>query len=181
MEKAIDKIGWKAQWRIDKFRDPTGEVAQALQRGLTIMEALKLYGEAYLGKVELDANLALNEGLAELIDLAFGLGTPTAFDTDNGYLGVGDSNTAASATQTGLQAASNKLYKVFDDTYPTRTNQTVEARATFGSAEANFAWEEYTLANGNSDSAKNLNRKVESKGTKASGETWTLSLQITFS
>jgi hypothetical protein len=181
MEKSNDEIGWKAQWRIDKFRDPTGDVAQALQRGLPMTKALKLHGDAYLGKVEWTANLALNEGLAELIDLSFGLGTPTAFDDTNGYLGVGDSNTVASATQTGLQAASNKLYKVFDETYPDRTDQTVEARATFGSAEANFAWEEYTLANGNSDSAKNLNRKVESKGTKSSGETWTLSLQITFS
>lgn len=181
MEIAREKIGWMARWRIDKFRDSEDKIAKALQQGLSMTEALGLYDEAYLGKDEWDANLALNEGLGELIDLAFGLGTPTAFDTTNGYLGVGDSNTAASASQTGLQAATNKLYKVFDDTYPSRTNQTVEARATFGSAEANFAWEEYTLANGNSDSAKNLNRKVESKGTKSSGETWTLSLQITFS
>ena len=181
MEKAMDEIGWKTRWRIDKFLDPTGEVAQALQRGLTMMKALKLYGEAYLGKVKWDANLALNEGLAELIDLAFDLGSPTAFDETHGYLGVGDSTTAANATQTGLQAASNKLYKAFDDGYPSRSNQTVEARATFGTDEANFAWEEYTLANGNSDSAKNLNRKVESKGTKSAGETWALSLQITFS
>lgn len=181
MEKASDKVNWKVRWRIDKFRDPENKIAKAMQHGLSMTEALRLYGEAYLGREEWDANLALNEGLAELIDLAFGLGTPTAFDDTNGYLGVGDSNAAASETQTGLQAASNKLYKAFDENYPSRTNQTVEARATFESAEANFAWEEYTLANGNSDSAKNLNRKVESKGTKSSGETWTLSLQITFS
>lgn len=180
MENAMDKVGWKAQWRIDKFRDPQNRIAEELQRGLCMTAALKLHGEENLGSEEWTSNLALNEGLGELIDLAFGLGSPTAFDTTNGYLGVGDSNAAAAATQTGLQAATNKLYKVFDDGYPSRANQTIEARATFGPAEANFAWEEYTLANGSSDSAKNLNRKVESKGTKASGETWTLSLQITF-
>ncbi|XHH09856.1 MAG: hypothetical protein ACFCUE_04310 [Candidatus Bathyarchaeia archaeon] len=181
MERTIEKIGWNALWRIDKFRDPEGEVARCLQAGLSMQAALERFAGAFIATERIEANLALNEGLQELIDLAFGLGTPTAFDTTNGYLGVGDSNSAAAAAQTGLQAATNKLYKVFDDTYPVRTNQTVEARATFGSAEGNFAWEEYTLANGNSDAAKNLNRKVESKGTKASGETWTLSLQITFS
>lgn len=181
MEKAIDKLGWKAKWRIDKFRDPTGIIAKMLQAGAEIADVVRQFPEAFVAVEEWDANLALNEGLGELIDLAFGLGSPTAFDATNGYLGVGDSNAAAAATQTGLQAAVNKLYKVFDDTYPQRSNQTVEARATFGSAEANFAWEEYTLANGNSDAAKNLNRKVESKGTKSSGETWTLSIQLTFS
>ncbi len=180
-ENMEDKIGWKALWRIDKFCDPTGEIANLLRKGISLEEAKAKFAKSFAGSDKMEANLALNEGLQELIDLAFGLGTPTAFDGTNGYLGVGDSNTAAAASQTGLQAATNKLYKVFDDNYPARTNQTVEARATFGSSEANFAWEEYTLANGNSDSAKNLNRKVESKGTKASGETWTLSLQVTFS
>lgn len=176
-----EKIGWKAKWRIDKFRDPTGEVAAALRTGLSILAVRTLFPHAFKGSESWKSNLALNEGLGELIDLAFGLGTPTAFDTTNGYLGVGDSATAAAATQTGLQATTNKAYVVFDDTYPTRTNQTVEARATFGSAVANFAWQEYTLANGSSDTAKNLNRKVESKGTKVVGESWTLSVQITFS
>ena len=181
MEKASDSVCWKTRWRIDKFKDPENRVSKALRHGLSMTEALRLYSEEYVGKVEWNANIALNEGLSELIDLAFGLGSPTAFDDSNGYLGVGDSDIAASASQTGLQAITNKLYKVFDATYPVRTDQTVEARATFGSAEANFAWEEYTLANGNSDSDVNLNRKVESKGTKSPGETWTLSLQITFS
>jgi hypothetical protein len=68
-----------------------------------------------------------------------------------------------------------------DATYPQRSNQTAEWRATFGSSDANYAWEEYTVVNAASDTGKNLNRKCSSKGTKASGETWTLSLQITFS
>ena len=181
MEKVNEKIGWRALWRIGKFRDPEGEIERMLRLGASVADVVRRFPGAFIGAEEFVANLALNEGLGELIDLAFGLGAPTAFDTTNGYLGVGDSNSAAAADQTGLQAAANKLYKVFDDGYPSRAGQTVEARVTFGSAEANFAWNEYTLANGNSDAAKNLNRKVESKGTKSSGETWTLSLQITFS
>ena len=123
----------------------------------------------------------MNEGLQELIDVICGLGTPTKWDNANARLGVGDSNAAESATQTGLQAATNKTYKAMDATYPQRSNQTAEWRATFGSSEANYAWEEYTVVNASSDTGKNLNRKISSKGTKASGETWTLSLQITFS
>lgn len=181
MDITKDRIGWKAYWKIDRFRDPTGEIAKSLQRGLSMIEALEKYKDSFLSHDEIIGNIALNEGLQEVINLAFGLGTPTAFDGTNGYLGVGDSSAAESAAHNSLQAATNKTYMVFDDNYPARTNQTVEARATFGSAVGNHGWQEFTLANGNSNAAKNLNRKVENKGTKASGESWVLSLQITFS
>ena len=36
--------------------------------------------------------------------------------------------------------------------------QTVTWRAVFGTSVGNFAWQEFTVANGNSDTAKNLNR-----------------------
>jgi hypothetical protein len=181
MEKSNDKIGWKAKWQITKFHDPTGTIAEEMQTGLPLETALNLYGEDFVCIEKFDSNLALNEGLGELIDLICGLGTPTKWDNSNARLGVGDSNTTAVATQTGLQASTNKTYKTMDSTYPQRNGQTVEWRATFGSSDANYAWEEYTVVNAADDSGKNLNRKTASKGTKASGETWTLSLQITFS
>jgi hypothetical protein len=181
MEKSKDKIGWTAKWRIDKFRDPEGGIAKELQRGLPIEAALNRYGEAFVCSEEIEANLALNEGLGELIDLICGLGAPAKWDNANARLGVGDSSTAADAAQTGLQAATNKTFKGMDATWPQRTDQTAEWRSTFGSAEANFNWQEYTVVNADSDAGKNLNRKVADKGTKVSGETWTLSLQITFS
>ena len=181
MEKSNDKISWMAKWRIDKFHDPTGQIAKEMQRGMSSEAALSRYGEAFICTEKFDANLALNEGLGELIDLICGLGTPTKWDNNSARLGVGDSNTAAAATQTGLQASVNKTYKAMDTNYPQRTNQTVEWRATFGSSDANYSWQEYTVVNAADDSGKNLNRKVADKGTKVSGETWTLSLQITFS
>jgi hypothetical protein len=181
MEKAMDKIVWKAQWRIDKFKDPDDTIAKGLQAGMPVQEAISLYAKAFICTEAFEANIALNEGLQELIDIICGLGTPTKWDNSNARLGVGDSNAAESASQTGLQAASNKTFKTMDATYPQRSNQTAEWRATYGSSEANYAWEEYTVVNAASDTGKNLNRKISSKGTKASGETWTLSLQITFS
>jgi hypothetical protein len=53
-------------------------------------------------------------------------------------------------------------------------------RSVFGSADANYAWNEFSVRNG-ATADKNMNRKVEAQGTKASGQTWTLDLQITLS
>lgn len=162
--KVQDKAGHKTKWRILKFADD-----KAFKEG-------KHYDIA-----EIAGNLLLNEGIGEMIDLFCGLGTPTSFANANAYLGVGDSDTAAGATQTGLQAETNKLYKAMATSYPARTDQTVTFRSEFGSSDANFAWKEFTIANGNSDSAKNLNRKVSDQGTKTSGQTWVLELAVTFS
>jgi hypothetical protein len=175
-----DKVSWRSVWRIAKFKDADGVIEDMLRKGAAVEDVIRMYPEAFIGIEEFDGNIALNEGLGELIDIICGLGTPTKWDSTNARLGVGDSNTAESATQTGLQGT-NKTFKAMDTGYPTRSNQTAEWRATFGSADANYHWYEYTVVNAADDTGKNLNRKVADKGTKASGETWTLSLQITFS
>jgi len=180
MEKVNDKIGWKTRWRIDKFRDADEKIAKALQGGLSVLDAQQMFRGAYLGCEVFEENVALNEGLQELIDIICGLGSPTKWDNANARLGVGDSNTAEAASQTGLQGT-NKTFKAMDTGYPQRTNQTAEWRATFGASDANYSWQEFTVVNASDDTGKNLNRKVADKGTKSSGETWTLSLQITFS
>lgn len=129
----------------------------------------------------IEGNLLLNEGITEFLNLLIG-GTATAFSNANAKLGVGDSIAAAVATQTALQAATNKLYKAMEVGYPQVSNQSVIFRAVFGAAEANFAWEEFSVINGIDEAtAKNLNRKVSSQGTKATGQTWQLDLTISFS
>jgi len=143
-------------------------------------DVIKIAGDKYLGNEIFKDNVGLNEGLQELIDIICGIGTPTKWDNTNARLGVGNSNTAADPTQTALQGAS-KTFKAMDTSYPQKSGQTAEWRATYGTTEGNHAWEEYTVVNAADDTGKNLNRKVESKGTKASGESWTLSLKITFS
>jgi len=136
-------------------------------------------GKAF-ARSEFEGNLLLNEGITALLNLLVGA-AETAFSEANSYLAVGDSTTAASASQTGLQAATNKLYKAVESGYPSTSGQTVTWRAIFGSGDANFSWQEFSVASGNSDAADNLNRKVSDQGTKASGQTWTLDLDITFS
>lgn len=129
---------------------------------------------------EIDGNILLNEGITALLTLLIG-GGGTAFNNANAYIGVGDSSTAESAAHTGLQASSNKAYVAMSATYPQVSGQSVAFRSAFDGTTANFAWNEFTVANGNSDSATNLNRKVSSQGTKASGQVWTIDLTITLS
>jgi hypothetical protein len=176
-----DRVSWLAEYRIDKFRDPNDEIATLLRSGMSLAEIERAFQDRLIGSEEWEGNLGLNEGIGELLDLACGLGSPTAFDNAHAYIGVGDSNTAPAASQTGLQASSNKTWKPMDSGYPSRTNQTVTFRATFGSGDANYSWQEYTVVNASSDTGKNLNRCTSDKGTKASGETWTLSVAITMS
>lgn len=125
-------------------------------------------------------NVMLNEGLTVLQSLLVGsVGTP--YSNANAYLGVGDSAVAEDATQTGLQAATNKTYKPMETGYPTTTGQTTTWRAVFGSTDANYDWNEFTIVNAADDTGDNLNRKTSTQGTKASGQVWTLDLSITFS
>jgi hypothetical protein len=201
MASVIEGLKWKMQWRIDKFKDPTGEVAKALQGGMSVAEAQKVFPGAFIktdrlkpdtGKLSdllpqflfqcrpaRQRRVALNVGLQNLIDIICGIGTTTLYNNANARLGVGSDATAADPTQTDLLDAT-PTWKAMDATYPQRSGQIAEWRSTFGSADANEAWNEYAVDNG-AAAHKLLNRKVESKGTKVSGETWTLSLKITFS
>ena len=102
----------------------------------------------------------------------------TAFNNANARIGVGDSSTAFAAGQTDLQAPANKLRKAMDATYPQRAANVLTFRATFGTAEANFAWNEWGVFNA-AAAGQMLNRKVESLGTKTSAQTWQLTVDLT--
>ena len=148
---------WRPKWKIEKY-DASG----------------MLYAvEEFAG------NMLLDEGVTEMWKLITGESS-AYFNGANAHIGIGNGTAAASSSQTGLQGSS-KVYKMLDSTYPRVDNRTLIARATFGPDEAAFAWNEFTLANGNSDNAVNLCRKVENHGVKASADTWVLSLSITLS
>lgn len=102
----------------------------------------------------------------------------TAFNNANSYIGVGDSVTAFSAAQTDLVAATNKLRKVQDATYPSGASNVITWRSTFGTADANFAWQEWAVFNA-AAAGTMLNRKVESLGTKTNTQTWQFTVTLT--
>ena len=62
---------------------------------------------------------------------ALTLATGTFFNNANSLIGVGDSMTAFAASQTDLQAASNKLRKAMDATYPQVAANVLTFRSTF--------------------------------------------------
>ena len=103
----------------------------------------------------------------------------TAFDNTNARLGVGDSATAFSASQTDLQASTNKLRKAMDATYPTRSTNVLTYRSTFTTAEANYAWNEWGVFNAASGATSMLSRKVESLGTKPGTQSWQFTTTLT--
>ena len=128
-------------------------------------KAIALFGAKQ--NTSIDGNIMLNEGINELWTLVCSA-SGTEFDNSNSYLGVGDDATTEAAAQTGLQAAVNKKYKAMDSGYPTYgTSQKATWKSTFASADANYDWREFTVANGASGGCVNLNRKVSSQGTKA--------------
>ena len=130
--------------------------------------------------IEGEGNCLLNTGIDEIWDLVTGAvsGADHIYDNTHAQIGVGDSSTAADATQTDLQAATDKTYKGMESGYPTSTSQKATFKASFGSSEANYAWNEWVVKQ--STSAICLNRKVESLGTKSTG-TWTLEVEISLS
>ncbi|MCD6453570.1 MAG: hypothetical protein J7K77_04725 [Dehalococcoidales bacterium] len=130
--------------------------------------------------IEGEHNCLLNSGIDEMWDLITGVvsGADHIYDNPHAQIGVGDSSTAAEATQTDLQAATNKTYKGMEANYPTSTSQQATFKASFGSDDANYTWNEWVVKQ--STSSICLNRKVENLGTKTSG-TWTLEVSITLS
>ena len=156
-----DKAHWQAEWIIKKYH------GEACPENLYAVD-------------NINGNLLLNDGITLLLNLLIGSGG-TAYNNANAKIGVGDSTTAAAATQTGLQASTNKTFKAMDTGYPQISGQKVTFQATFGTSEANFSWQEFTVVNAADDSGTNLNRKVENHGTKASGDTWVIQCSVTIS
>lgn len=167
---------WRCHLKLEKYHTPNGEDIAGL--------------EPY-EVIERDDNLLMYGGVSCLWQCLLGNGTATAdqtltyFSNARAALGVGDSNTAAAATQTDLQASSNKLRKAMDATYPQHTDATTSGAAsivfksTFGSSDANYAWQEWgTFNSATAATGRMLNRKVESLGTKSSGTSWALTITL---
>lgn len=127
-------------------------------------------------------NCFLIEGMNEMWRLILGLGG-TPFNSTSAYIGVGDGTTAENETQTGL-TGTNKYYKGMATGYPKGPSEAGDKkalfRAVFTSTEANFDWNEVTVANGNSDAAVNMLRIYSPKGTKSAGEEWTAEVEVQF-
>ena len=161
-----EPLVWRVKYRVEKYH---GNLPLPEDR----------YGIKPYEVIEEEGNLLLNEGINELFTILCSA-TGTKYDNTNARVGVGNSNAAANATQTDLQGGSTAFVGM-DGGYPIfGSSQKAEFRATFDGSTGNFAWEEWTVDNG-AAANKNLNRKVTSLGTKASGTTWVFTVEIALS
>ncbi len=120
-----------------------------------------------------------DKGVIAAASLFCGDGAIAAFNVTNTRLGVGDSSTAFAASQTDLQAATNKLRKVLDSA-PARTNNAIDYTTTFGTSEANFAWNELGLFNSASGDYMATRRTLSGFGTKTNTDQWTITVSVVF-
>lgn len=187
---AHDSIRWAPHVKVEKWDEkqvawvrektgilaPSGDIIRAHIAPLEVIEA--------------DGNLLTTAGLNRITSLIIAGGGQGATNTAT-RLGVGNSNTAAAVGQTDLQAAAgatNRYFMTMDATYPQQSNGVLTFKATFGTADGNFAWEEWcvdigtpTVSAGTTVNANMLNRKVQSLGTKTSAGTWALTATVTLS
>lgn len=181
--EVVEHVNWKFGWLAEKWSEDAVDFARkrlgiSKDAGIGSEILRKLIGAPDLGEAYCEGNLLLNEGIQLLLDLLIGAGG-TVYSNANAQLGVGDSATAESASQTDLQAATNKTWKAMNATFPSRASQTLTFQSDFLTGDANYVWNEGSIRNG-AAADKNLNRKVASLGTKTVG-TWTLTGTVTVS
>lgn len=144
-------------------------------------------GENYLQEVNIHhahpklapVNLLLDEGGDEIWDLITEDNAVDYFTNALADIGTGTDNTSPASTDTELIA--NPVYVGMEATFPlSATTRRVDFKGSFADGVAEQAWEEFSVRNSNG-TPKNLIRAIASKGTKATGEVWTLEIQITAS
>lgn len=211
-----DHAEWRGVWTLEKFDAP---VEWYLAQFLSVPEAdiLRHGFETFPAQLRDEAiqrmrqdkrpyavasfeNVLLNAGITALWNNVIGnasaansgaspAGANAAFNNLQARIAIGDSSTAATASQTDLQAATNKWYQGMDATYPSVSAQTMTLRITVAGANANFAWNEWVIDNCNGSNSTSttrsggstLNRAVSAQGTKTSGQTWVPTATVTLS
>lgn len=171
-----DSGHWMAAIRIDKY---DGDYQSAASIEAASIEPTDIFQGT--------GNMLMNAGIQRMLDKLIGA-AGQVMDNTHARVGAGNSTTAAAATQTDLQASAgstNRYFMTMDATFPSRASQTLTFKSTFASADGNFAWQEWGIdagtAAGNTVTAPLLNRKVESMGTKSTGQTWVATVTITIS
>lgn len=184
-------VKWHPKVRVEKFDDE--QTAWVAKRSGIV--APRGDDFAALGVKPLDialdeGNLLTTAGLTRLTALLTATGSTQAITNTSARIGVGNSTTAANVADTDLGAAagsSNRYFQPMDATYPTVSGGVVTLKATFGTSDGNFAWDEWgidvgtpTVAGGTTVAALLFNHKIASLGTKSSGS-WAFTVTVTFS
>lgn len=169
-----------AKWDWKGNKELQAQAEKEMKAGARDDVLREKYGEFLVSDEDIGQNLLLNAGINTMLTQLAG-GAGTTYSNANARIGVGDSTTAAAASQTALQAASNKLLVAMDASFPTYgSSQQIVFRSSFTSGQANYAWQEFVVDNGGTALVA-LNRLVSAQGTKTSGQTWQVTVTITVS
>ena len=151
--------------------------------------------DPYEVTVDENCNLIVQNGWIALLGGVAGTTMSPKFGASNARVGVGTSVTAAAFAQTTLVgdtggASTTSYFKLVSGAPTIATGSapaTLTFSAVFGTAVANFAWQEFGTDAGTADSVSNattggtfFNRGVSAQGTKAAGQTWTATETISF-
>jgi len=165
-----EKVKHEIQWTVEKFE--AKDAKEIEEKGIKPYEVVK-------GKPH---NCILHEAWIAVFYMIAGVGSAkNAWNNANACIGIGDSATAPVDTQTGLQAATNKLWKAMNATYPSQSgDHDLVFQSDFVSGEAEYGWNEETIVNASSDTGDNLCRQNTALGTKPAGQTWRVTGTITW-
>lgn len=174
-----------AQWRVEVRREAFAADVDDYRRRYGRAEGERRFlAENAPTEVRVeDGNLLTIAGITAIWN-ALTSGTAGGFTNATAAIGVGDSTTAATPAQTNLQAATNAYRQGMDATFPTVATDTVTFKITVGTANANFAWQEWgifsAVGTGSPPTGGTmLNRKVSALGTKTSAASWAFTCTIT--
>ncbi|MEM2410660.1 MAG: hypothetical protein QXF87_09070 [Thermofilaceae archaeon] len=158
------------------FRDPDRKVYTLLRRGAALSLPLFGFVDRYRGAKITEGSELLKEGRLLILQLLTGTATQPPFSSLHAHIGVGDGDDDLLPRHTGLTGV-NKMYKLVDAGFPIIDENAVIFRATFAPEEANFEWNERTIANGPGDEYVNLDRMILRWGRKREDETWCIQVE----
>lgn len=113
-----------------------------------------------------------------ILDMTFGLNSQTKINS----MGVGNSATASSATQTQLLGSTpSPVLQALDGGFPSRSGSVVTCQSTFGPGVATQTWQEVGLFNGTTNGTSVMLNRIAPIGpyTKNAGDTIIAILTIT--
>jgi hypothetical protein len=160
-KQVLEGLRWLPKWTIKKYANDADAKA----------------GKAYEVS-EFEGNLLTNAGMNRIWELVCGDAVDDLATAPVLIVGTG----SGAATVNDVEGTFTSGVKVaVDGSYPTfGTDQKATWMASFDGSTANQAWNEFGLLT-KASSGVLINRKVSSQGTKISGQTWELTLEITLS
>lgn len=188
---SIDVGRATTRWRVDRWdEDQTRWVKTRTGLIAPTGDDFAAAGVRPYESSELVGNLITTNGWARLGNLLTNQGATQALTATAVRIGAGNSNTAETYADTDLGAAAGSSNRWFQAVSGAGTvgTRTLAFAATFGTADGNFAWNEFgidvgtpTVTSGATVNALLFNHKAGiAQGTKASGQTWSATATITW-